>query len=126
MWPFNLLNLSTHLAALAAGVWITAEIMAGNCQSKLESQAQTIQSQCNETAKTLKEANDELQRSQANIAGRLAKYKRMQPSACVTVSKGSVDAASGSGYVGAHELLDYAAECEQYRQQRITLEGLLK
>ena len=83
-------------------------------------------SQCNAAAERLKGVNDELQKDKADIAGKLARYKRLHPATCVAVSENAKPAASGVGYVGTDALYDYAAECEEYRRQRITLEGLLK
>lgn len=85
-----------------------------------------LTSQCNAAAERLKGVNDELLRGQKDIASKLAKYKRLHPATCVAVSQSAKPASGGVGYVGAHELLDFAAECEEYRRQRITLEGLLK
>ncbi|NDG18432.1 MAG: hypothetical protein EB117_09190 [Betaproteobacteria bacterium] len=95
-------------------------------EAALANQKEQLNAQCEAAAKTLREANDELQRGQTDIASRLAKYKRLHPSTCVIVSE-SADTTSGwRGYARADELLDFAAECEGYRQQRIALERLLK
>jgi hypothetical protein len=85
-----------------------------------------LTSQCATAAERLKGVNDELQRDKASITRRLADYKRLHPNACITVSESAKPTTGGRGYVGAHELLDYAAECEEYRKQRIVLEGLLQ
>lgn len=85
-----------------------------------------LTSQCNAAAERLKGVNDELQKDKADIAIKLARYKRLHPATCVAVSQSAKPTSGGVGYVGAHELLDYAAECEEYRKQRIVLEGLLQ
>lgn len=86
-----------------------------------------------EASKTItKEANDELQRNRDTIAAKLARARRVQ-SRCVPVASSKPDVIkAGAGYDGSNAggirtewLLDYAAQCETYRSERIVLEKFI-
>lgn len=86
-------------------------------------------SSCELGKKTTKEANDALQKDRDVIAARLANSKRMY-SSCVSVSSTANSAPGGKQYarqdgLSTDWLLEYAAECETYRSQRIRLEEFL-
>jgi len=86
---------------------------------------------CRESATKLKEINDELQESRDTIAARLASAKRVRP-ACVpiiqpnTLQAGAEHAGENGTGISSEWLLEYAAEAETYRTERIALEKLLR
>lgn len=84
-------------------------------------------SSCQTNQTLTKEANDALQKERDTIAGRLARAKRVQQSRCVPVSNASNTQPTraehaGSNGISSDWLLDYAAQCETYRSERIILE----
>lgn len=138
MLPFSFLSLGIralpYLAVTAASIYLTSQWMSWKNEGKLSDLRAELNQQCEAAAEKLKGANDELQRTQADIAGKLAKYKRLHPNTCVKLSESAQSTASGGEYAGSggavagssDDFRDYFADCEEYRSQRIILEGLLK
>lgn len=96
-------------------------------QHALDEQKAMLIAACETDKQKTKEANDALQKSAHDIAGKLAAYKRLHPSSCVPVAGVAQPAPRGAGHAGedgisSDWLREYAAECEAYRQQRIILE----
>ncbi len=85
---------------------------------------------CQESATKLKETNDALQTSRDIIASRLADAKRVRP-ACIPIKQpntfqaGAEHAGENGTGISSEWLLEYAAEAELYRSERIALEKLL-
>jgi hypothetical protein len=82
---------------------------------------------CQSTAVKTKEANDVLQKSRDVIANRLAAAKRVQ-SSCVHIKPNAQSSGAehaGSNGISSEWLLEYAAQCETYRSERIVLEEFL-
>lgn len=136
MWILsNLKTIAAVAAALAVAYALHSLSMAAAEAEKtkaLSEQAAAYTSQCDADKAKTKEANDALQKSNNDIAARLARYKRLHPNACVVPQPGgTVAPGGGAGHAGGNGistdwLRDYAARCETYRQQRIVLEGLLQ
>ena len=90
-------------------------------------------SSCEASKTVTKEANDELQRDRDTIAAKLARARRVQ-SRCVPVASGKpVTIKVGAEHAGSNArglrtewLLDYAAQCETYRSERIVLEKFIE
>ena len=130
MLPFSFLSLGIralpYLAVTAVSIYLTSQWMGWKNEGKLNDLREQLNVQCKAAAAEMERANDELQKANTDIAGRLSRYKRLHPNTCVKLSESAQPAPGWRGYVGTDELLDFAAECETYRSQRIILEGLLK
>ncbi len=104
-----------------------------NWQAKLDQQKIELENQCKADQTITKEANDDLQKKYDSIAGKLAASKRMHPARCIIPAPSKTIASSGgNGHAGQNGtglstdwLRDYAAECETYRSQRISLEKFI-
>ncbi len=98
----------------------------------LAAQEEKLTKVCESDKQTTKEAQDALQKQYTIIADKLAATKRMRPAACIIPQHpdSSNVASIGGKYAGQNGissdwLRDYAAECETYRQQRISLEAFI-
>lgn len=89
--------------------------------------------QCTKDKALTKEANDELQISRDRIAKQLADAKRLHPTSSVKPSRKPNPEPAWAGYASgdgavtgtSDDFRDYAAKCETYRSERITLEQFL-
>ena len=89
-------------------------------------------SSCEASKIVTKEANDALQRDRDIIAAKLASARRVQPR-CVPVASGQPNALKAGAEharpyargIRTEWLLDYAAQCETYRSERIVLEKFI-
>lgn len=90
--------------------------------------------QCERDKAITKEANDDLQRQKDIISNRLNDALRVQPSLCIvpqpahaadTAASGAKHAGQNGRGINSSWLRRYAAECETYRQQRLTLEKFI-
>lgn len=128
----------------AAGAVVTALVAFGlhsvdvhfiekSWQKKLDDQHTADVAACDKDKAITKGTNDALQKDRDAIARKLADFKRMQPSHCVPVAALKTEPATGGdGHAGQNGiglesdwLREYAAECENYRRQRITLESFI-
>lgn len=98
----------------------------------LADQKTQLEQKCKDDQAITKGANDELQKKYNSIAGKLAASKRLQPAHCIIVASSgeTISAGSGVGHAGQNGistdwLYEYAAECETYRTQRISLEKFI-
>lgn len=131
-------NLKTILAVMATlslcyGLHAISMGLAESAKARALTEQALLYTQSCETDKArTKEANDALQKSATDIATKLAQYKRLHPSTCIVPHSGAPEPASGgNGHAGqdgisSDWLVEYSAECETYRQQRITLESFFR
>lgn len=88
-------------------------------------------SECQAAKTKTKEINDDLQKERERIASRLTAIKRVHANRCLTILAYTGDA--GAGYAGrdgtitgtTDDFREYAARCNIYRSERITLEKLI-
>lgn len=115
----------TALAVTAVG-WALHSIDVKRIEYKaaqaIEAQKTADLKQCNIDKQITREANDAIQKDRDAIARRLASAKLRLPAACTPVARAAELPDSGQQYAGAHGiraewLLDFAAECEEYRTQ---------
>ncbi len=90
----------------------------------------SLKEKCESDKQITKDANDGLQKQIGIIAGKLAASKRLRATCIVPVTGKDNPAAAGGKHAGQNGissdwLRDYAADCETYRQQRITLESFI-
>lgn len=120
------------IAVVVITAWVTYHLTVTVTRWNMESEKAAIKEQCETEKLKTKEANDALQKSQSDIAARLAMYKRVQSNCNLSIStkptSGGYEYARSDGRIigTSDDFRDYAAECETYRQQRIILEELLK
>lgn len=110
------------------GYKVGADVGEWRCTQKLDTLAAAMQARCESDKEITRKANDGLQKQNDIISGRLAALKRVQ-SSCIMPTSHAANATGGESGVnaGAHGLsaqflLEFAAECEQYKQQRLALE----
>lgn len=100
-------------------------------QKKLDEQKIELEKKCKDAQEITKRGNDDLQNQYNVIAIKLANARRLQPARCVVpVTSKIVSPASGGEHAGqngvtADALYEYAADCETYREQRLTLEQFI-
>lgn len=100
-------------------------------QDKLDQQKVDLEKKCKADQAITKGANDDLQKKYDSIAGKLAVAKRLQPARCIvpasskTIAPGGGNGHAGQNGISSDWLRDYAAECETYRTQRVTLEKFI-
>lgn len=95
----------------------------------IQKQVEFDHAQCETDKQITEDAQNDLQKRLNAVSRKLAVY-RLQPKArCIMpVTKQAGAPSAGAGYAGAdgistNWLRSYAAECEQYRQERLTLEA---
>lgn len=90
-----------------------------------------LQAECDADKKITQEANYALHKQMDDVARKLAAAKRMRPSRCIVPSSnpagviGSGGQHAGQDGISSDWLRDYAAECEIYRQERVTLDKFI-
>lgn len=102
-------------------------------RSALAAQESQLNAACEARQKITKEANDALQAALNTTATKLAVAKRVHLSHCVVTTDGKLagSAANGGQHAGQNGissdwLRDYAAECENYREEVIVLDNFGK
>lgn len=87
---------------------------------------------CDKDKALTKETNDDLQAKRDAISAKRAAFNSLQLPSCITpISSVSTNVAAGRpGHAGrnglrAEWLWDYAARCETYRQERVSLEHFI-
>ena len=100
-------------------------------EQALADQKAALEKSCKENAAITKGANDELQKKYYDIASKRDYYKRLYENSIVVPAPRSTEPVSlGEQYARRNgavagttdDFRDYAAKCESYRQERITLE----
>jgi len=120
-WRLILIAIPSALLLLQVWSWRSEALKVPALNAALNS--------CESGKQITLEANDALQKSRDVIADKLASSKRMFKT-CVPISNSTNTAASGGEYAAKNglptsSLLDYAAICETYRQQRVILEKFI-
>ena len=88
----------------------------------LEAQRQADAKACNEAQTITKEKNDALVSARDRIASDLARFKRLQPDACLNLAVDGKLYPNTGEHAGVHgintaTLREYAALCETYRSE---------
>lgn len=115
------------IACFGAGWHVRGLSDASKLQSALAAQESVLHKQCDDEKQVTKGANDALQKNLATISAKLAAAKRMHPSLCIRPVTGVAKPAASGGEltrqngISSDWLRDFAAECETYRSEVITL-----
>lgn len=114
-----------YVAVFMAGYYVSSQFAEGRLKRALEAQQTALEQQCKDDKAITEGGNNELQKKYNAIA---AKLKRVQSAHCIVPATGETQpSTSGGGHAGKNGLStnwlgEYAAECERYRQERLTLE----
>lgn len=129
---FNFYLIAGLLIALVTGAiahYIDISFLEANYKHQLEDQRFSLISECEKNKKTTEEANEYLTKQNTSIAARLTTLRLHKPSTCVPVTNSTNTADSGNRHattnISSDWLLEYGAECETYRTQRIALEKFI-
>lgn len=92
-------------------------------ESKFKSQEASLRAECEQAKAKNKEANDELQKNLSTVRSNLASFKRLHPGVCIRTDQRAAGRGeyAGKNGISTDWLRDYAAECEIYRQEVISL-----
>lgn len=133
--PLNWIPIGIGAVAAFALSWLLHTVDVGFIEARhkteLTAQENALHEACDKDKAITKEANDELQNQVNIIARKLTAAKRVRSDCIVPLASSPQPTPSGGEHAGTHgvtsdALFEYAADCETYRQQRITLEGFIK
>lgn len=97
-------------------------------EKALNDQKISIEKTCADDKAITEKANDEYQKQNSIISGKLAKSKRLQQATCIVPKANVAELSTSRGEyarsngITTSSLFDYAADCESYRQQRIIID----
>ena len=128
--PFALAGAAGFGFAWLIHLTILAGVERAGVQALTEQRA-TLEAQCTADKAVTERANNDLQADYAAIARKLAHAQRLRPSRCVVPTADATVPPSGGGEhagqngISTGWLREFAAECEAYRAERMTLESFL-